>query len=400
MYLKQLPDQQKPKIFQEVKKAFHGCLSNTTIHGLPQIVKPGNLFLNVVWVIFYAVAVSGCGFLIHQAVDQYFQYDVITMTKITREKEMTFPGITICSNDVITNMILECREPDDGRILIDCQMKKLTLHNRYGQHLLCIQFNYGTNTSELKKAFTEGDAYRYIITLYKHSDTSFKLAFTVNSAQVVQEEVRETIYPGQETIIDLSKTVQTVLGPPHSNCNQSTHYRQVTCIEDCDKKAIQEACGFGYEIGQSEWLSWASVLPERCRYAFNSRTLCYQECSVECKQVSFQTKRVDMEFDGDIQYYKSIVSRKFNISKYSDDELKRRITRLHVYFDKFETTEITQSPSISLTSLIANVGGLLGKSLYLPGNFMIHLIFIYSPFFLKACSLGSVFYLQLKPLIF
>jgi len=66
-----------------------------------------------------------------------------------------------------------------------CQMKKRTLHDRYSDHLLCIQLNYGRNTSELKKAFHEGDAYRYLITLYKHSETSFKLAFTVNSARVV-----------------------------------------------------------------------------------------------------------------------------------------------------------------------------------------------------------------------
>ncbi len=70
LYLNQLPIQQKPGKFQEVKIAFLGCLSNTTGHGLPQIVKPDNLFLTVLWVIFYVLAVSGCGFLIYQAFDQ------------------------------------------------------------------------------------------------------------------------------------------------------------------------------------------------------------------------------------------------------------------------------------------------------------------------------------------
>jgi len=112
LYLKQLPIQQKPETFQEVKTAFLGCLSNTTGHGLPQIVKPGNPFLNVLWVIFYSVAIGGCSFLIYQAVDQYSQFDVITMTKIKRDTYMTFPGITICSEYKNTyDMIMQCRRP-------------------------------------------------------------------------------------------------------------------------------------------------------------------------------------------------------------------------------------------------------------------------------------------------
>ncbi len=59
--------------------------------------------------------------------------------------------------------------------------------------------------------------------------------------------------------------------------------------------------------------------------------------------------------------YDEFVGVKLNTSKFSDEEIKKRITMLSIYFDKFETTEITQSPSITPTSLIANVGGLLGK---------------------------------------
>jgi len=47
LYLKQCVIHQKPGTFQEVKAVFLGCISSTTGHGLPQIVKPGNLLLNV-----------------------------------------------------------------------------------------------------------------------------------------------------------------------------------------------------------------------------------------------------------------------------------------------------------------------------------------------------------------
>jgi len=380
LYLKKLPIHQRPGKFQEVKAAFHGCLSNTTGHGLPQIVKPGNLFLNVLWVIFYVVAVSGCGFMIYQAVDQFCQFDVITMTKIKRETEMELPAVTICSPDENTyNMIIECSGPSDK----ECIIKNLTLYDRGSLPEYCVQLNSGKNVTELQS--NEGLGFGYILTLYKHKVAHLYLAFTDNSARVVLEDVKEIVFFGQFTELVLSKTVHTALGPPHSNCNQSTDYRQVNCIEDCDKSAMKEACGCGYDVECPELSDQMSELSEKCLNVVLSK--CNQECPVECNQVSFQSKRVDIELEmildyveGSTNYYKSIVEKKFSISEYSDDEFKKRITMLFINFDKLETTEITQSPSISLTSLIANVGGLLGKSIHSPSIFKIYLAYQFTHF--------------------
>jgi len=371
-----VPFHQKPGTFQKVKAASLGCLSNSTGHGLPQIVKPGNLFLNVLWAMFYAVAVSGCGILIYQAVDQYYQFDVITMTKIKRETEMTFPGITICSwNKNTYDMIIECRTP----VWTYCQMNNLTLYDKNSDPEYCVQINYAKNDTQLQKAYREGagDKNSYILNMYKYGNANLHLAITDNSARVVREEVSKEVYFGQTTKFVLSKAVQSVLGPPFSNCNQSSDYRQLNCIEDCEKNAIIKVCGYGYDkikeikgphSNECSYLLYEFILHGQ---PTEIRKKCNQECPVECKQVSFQSKRVDIEWDMDnksVDYFKLLVSRKFkklNVSKYSDDEFKKRMTRLNIQFDKFETTEITQSPSISLTSMIANVGGLLGKSLCL-----------------------------------
>ncbi len=345
--------------------AFLGCLLNSTGHGLPQIVKPGYLFLNILWVIFYAVAVSVCGLLIYQAVDQYYQFDVITMTKIKRETKMKLPAITICSGHAKTSeMIINCYESS----LKQCKINNLEFYDRKGLPQYCVQLNYGTNITRIQS--TEGSEYGYRLDLYKHEEARLYLGITDNSARVVSREVREYIFPGQETEYVLYKTVQTSLGLPYSNCNGSTDYRQVNCIEDCDKKGMIEACGSGYDIE----FQWSGLKSEICYNAFYNpseiKSKCNQECPVECNQVSFQSKRVDVELDiGDIsiENYKSSLSNKFDVSKYTDDEIRKRITRVSIFFDKFERTEITQSPSMTTTSLIANVGGLLGKSLYLIG---------------------------------
>jgi len=320
------------------------------------------------------VAVSGCGLLVYQAIDQYCQFDVITMTKIHRQKEMTLPAVTICSqNENTYDMIIECREPS----WTDCKMNNLTLYGRmYNENKYCVQLNSGINVTE--KQSKEGYDYGYYLTLFQPKNTDLNLAITDNSARVVSEEVREYVYPGEETDVVLSKTVQTALSLPYSNCDESTNYRQVNCIGDCFDKAMAKLADGRFELYCLPYWSNYSV---ECQSAYNHsseiESKCEQECPDECKQVSFQSKRVDIGLDIDnytLNNYKSLITRKFNISEDRDEEIKKRITFLYIYFDKLETTEITQSPSISLTSLIANVGGLLGKTVHSVFIFMIHLI--------------------------
>ncbi len=47
----------------------------------------------------------------------------------------------------------------------------------------------------------------------------------------------------------------------------------------------------------------------------------------------------------------------------NDDQFKKRITLLYIFFGKLETTEISQSPNMSPADLVGNVGGLLGNVL-------------------------------------
>lgn len=86
-----------------------------------------------------------------------------------------------------------------------------------------IQLNYGTINSELQEASGKGDANGYHIVMYLPSspDANFGLAFTNNSGQFVHSEIAHEIFPGQNTHIILSKTIQSSLSPPYSNCSES-----------------------------------------------------------------------------------------------------------------------------------------------------------------------------------
>ncbi len=155
--------------------------------------------------------------------------------------------------------------------------------------------------------------------------TTFNVTVTDNSAQVVSQEMNHLIFSGQLTLINLVKTVQNSLGPPYSSCNASLNYRQVNCLDD-----------------------------------FNNDSQCMLQGPAECNQVNFGINRVDVEFNNQdlLGTYESIQYAKLNTTGMSYDEINKGMMGVFVYFNKLKATEITQSPSMSSTNLVGNVGDL------------------------------------------
>ena len=120
-------NKQNPGTFNVVKVVFLDCFSASTGHGLPQMAKQDNLFLRVLWAVFFVVALVGNSAFIYQAVDQYLQFGVITMTKINRESQMTMPALTFCPYVGNTkDMIIQCDyELVPGKA---CNWNNLTLY--------------------------------------------------------------------------------------------------------------------------------------------------------------------------------------------------------------------------------------------------------------------------------
>ena len=86
--LKQSPTTQPKTDTFQAAKSFLDCFTSSTGHGLIQIARPDNLFLRILWGVFVFVAIGGCSSLVLQTFDQYFQFGVITTTRIKRETEI------------------------------------------------------------------------------------------------------------------------------------------------------------------------------------------------------------------------------------------------------------------------------------------------------------------------
>jgi len=337
----------------------------STGHGLAQMVKPDHLFLSLLWLVFFLVGLGGGIFMIHQSIEEFSQYGVITTTKIIREKEITMPAITLCSLYNPRDVIFSCSFERD---LHKCKMTNFELHLRYGGAFHCVQINHGTNVTELAKA--TGDGMRYGYTMYTYIPTSYlppeiPFGITDNNAKMVYENLVLSIHPGQMTEIALGKTNQTVLGQPYSDCNETKDYRQVNCRDDCFNKKMTEICGCTYPAACGPYFHWTKECEEANNHKADLiRSQCSLTCPAECNQVNFAIKSVYAKWELEaeyIDYYKTEVSKKFNINGMTDEQLSKRFSKIHIYFTRLETTRITQSPSMTLTSLIANMGGLLGN---------------------------------------
>ena len=83
-------------------------LSNTTAHGLPNIVRSKYYLIKIVWSVVFLGSVSLCAYLIIQSISEYFQYDVNSKIRLIKEFPLKFPGIRVCNKDpFITNSSIE-----------------------------------------------------------------------------------------------------------------------------------------------------------------------------------------------------------------------------------------------------------------------------------------------------
>jgi hypothetical protein len=357
-------DHYHPQTPPSLRSVLVDCLSSSSGHGLPQIVKPGHSFLRFTWCLFILVSTLACCFFIHKSISQYREFNVITSTKIKRLSQMDMPLISVCVQNInIEHMILNCSFGADYQ---PCSgyLAGIPVYNIYAQTLKCFQLNSGT---EIKQATGVGYYFGYRLVIYIPDGSLVQFAVTDTNAKVVGSEVTKSLFPGQMTDVSLKKTKQISLGEPFSDCSDLVNYRQVNCIDECFNKALTLICKCEFPLGCRS----TGKLNSRCNNLLRSnRTLivqeCNQQCGIECEDIDFDVARVDLTQDmnkSDLMVYRLKASMNFNVSRLSDEELEKKLTRVSFYYDRLEVSEITQTPSMSGLDLVASVGGLLGKKI-------------------------------------
>ncbi|CAF0984134.1 unnamed protein product [Brachionus calyciflorus] len=81
----------------EALKILKDCLEASTSHGIPSILRNENLFLKIMWTLFFLLSSGYCIYGLINGFKSYFSFDVNTVLKFYRTSEIEFPTITICN---------------------------------------------------------------------------------------------------------------------------------------------------------------------------------------------------------------------------------------------------------------------------------------------------------------
>ncbi|VEL20535.1 unnamed protein product [Protopolystoma xenopodis] len=96
-----------PSLSEGIRYELLQFCQNTTIRGVPRIVKARNKTLQTLWIVFEVLLFFGCFVCMFFLARQYLAYDVIHPPRVLRDSPSPFPSITICNLRPISSKGIE-----------------------------------------------------------------------------------------------------------------------------------------------------------------------------------------------------------------------------------------------------------------------------------------------------
>ncbi len=84
---------------RKLKDIFKECLSGTTGHGIPNIIKTEYVCLKIFWVVVWLIGLGLTIYIVSKSIMDYFDFDIISQIQIINDRPQLFPKVTICNTD-------------------------------------------------------------------------------------------------------------------------------------------------------------------------------------------------------------------------------------------------------------------------------------------------------------
>lgn len=91
------PISRDPPLVQQINSHIRTACSDTTIHGIPNLVKNTLFFYQFIWIVCLLASFVGCAYLMSQTINGYLNYDVTTQIKTVKTPEVEFPTVSFCN---------------------------------------------------------------------------------------------------------------------------------------------------------------------------------------------------------------------------------------------------------------------------------------------------------------
>lgn len=286
-------------------------------------------------------------------IGEYYKYDVISKIQKIHQKSDVLPTIVICpyyySNKtlLVTSAIHKIRGTNHPITTLEFSAES-------GD---CIRFNGNSNSLSTIEGVEFSNSLNFKI--------KFPEAFIVNIADnFIQTYYTSETYnldPNKYYQFKIIKSVEIQLKEPYNPCSSvpDETYRQLNCQQMCvyERYATKHNCSFiAYHSFLSNNFSQNKCLDVGNKDRFKYKTdlyqiyqsamvefgsVCLEECPKECTTVKF----------------KSELLARSNSSSFPIDETE---TLFSFYFETLDYDKASQIPKITLSALIANIGGALG----------------------------------------
>jgi hypothetical protein len=80
-----------------IKKRLFSIISDSTMHGIPRLIKSKSLISKIIWAFFFVTCAAGCIYLILSSICTYLEYNDVTSIEIITEIPAKFPVVSICN---------------------------------------------------------------------------------------------------------------------------------------------------------------------------------------------------------------------------------------------------------------------------------------------------------------
>ena len=262
---------------------------------------------------------------------------------------------------------------------------------------VCKQFN--SNGPNLKEVSQIGKDFGLSLILgpmnsmnkYPTSDSKGLVVFIHNQTFEPISSEGIQVRMGENTFISLKKTVSKNEPTPYSDCNDLSDgfeselykfiikskklYRQSDCFNLCFQRVVTMRCGCFFTkypmfVQAKPCLNLTQLeciyIYER-GYAQNYSTKCLSECPLECESVTYDHTVTSLDFPTK-EFYETTLNDKImfeNLFNYFGQNFtlelyKENFLSLNVFLSSSKYTLITETPKITLTDLITNLGGSVG----------------------------------------
>lgn len=259
-------------------------------------------------------------------------------------------------------------------------------HPSYGN---CYKFN-GNTSSSLYNISRQGDGFDIEIFTGISADYDFFSLFyePADRGAVIIIDDQDTfpirkegifIRAGNKARMILTKTTSKSLASPYSDCKEANNvdtmlsremarhgyaYSRRNCMIFCEQKQIIDQLGC-YDLRLPRILDATPCYTKellraisKIRFNFSE---CFDPCPFECATVTYDVSTSYDYFPTFNYYYDSNTLPNVFMNEYMSFELfKGSVAAVSIYYDQLMYTDISDSPTMLIADLIANIGGTLG----------------------------------------